>query len=279
MSAKNGGLPSTGFIVASFVLAALIIISGCISSPPLRNPAPTQATGLIPNTPLPETASVEALPTPTPMPAKSTETISVDVWSNRNEEDPFLPNLGSGFLDSLVLPAIYAELVRREANGQYLPYLAESLPSLQNGLVRFVGNGEDQYMEVEFQLRPGLRWQDGQPLTADDLVFSWNMVMDPAWPGYHFGNAGLAAEIYVGAVEALAPDRVVYRFMNQRQAQEAAQTGGRLGDPALYVDLASQIGPVVVLDYLEVGRNVFPKHLLANIPVEQIATSDCSIWG
>lgn len=28
-----------------------------------------------------------------------------------------------------------------------------------------------------FKLRPGLRWSDGQPLTADDVVFTWNEVM------------------------------------------------------------------------------------------------------
>ena len=28
-----------------------------------------------------------------------------------------------------------------------------------------------------FKLRPGVRWSDGQPLTADDVVFTWNEVM------------------------------------------------------------------------------------------------------
>ncbi len=28
-----------------------------------------------------------------------------------------------------------------------------------------------------FKLRPGLRWSDGQPLTVDDVVFTWNEVM------------------------------------------------------------------------------------------------------
>ena len=29
-----------------------------------------------------------------------------------------------------------------------------------------------------FKLRPGVRWSDGEPLTADDVVFTWNEIMD-----------------------------------------------------------------------------------------------------
>ena len=28
-----------------------------------------------------------------------------------------------------------------------------------------------------FKLRPGVRWSDGEPLTADDVVFTWNDIM------------------------------------------------------------------------------------------------------
>jgi peptide/nickel transport system substrate-binding protein len=173
------------------------------------------------------------------------------------------------------MPATYAELARMDAAGNYFPYLALELPTLQNGLIRFVGEGDDEYLEVEFQLRPGLTWQDGEPLTASDLVFSWEYVMQPGWPGDHyFGGANLVSDIYVSDVEALAPDRVVYRFMSQEQARQAAQDGGRLGDPALYAGLAEQVGPVVPLDYLEVGRNVYPQHLLADVPASSVASSD-----
>lgn len=74
---------------------------------------------------------------------------------------PFLPFWGTQTLNRLVLPAIYAELVRLDANGTYFPYLAASLPTLQNGLVRFIGSGEDEQFEVEFQYATGpalARW-------------------------------------------------------------------------------------------------------------------------
>jgi ABC-type transport system substrate-binding protein len=34
-----------------------------------------------------------------------------------------------------------------------------------------------------FHLRPGLRWQDGQPLTADDVAFTISALADPAYTG------------------------------------------------------------------------------------------------
>ncbi len=34
-----------------------------------------------------------------------------------------------------------------------------------------------------FKLRPGVRWSDGEPLSADDVVFTWNeLILNPAFP-------------------------------------------------------------------------------------------------
>ncbi|OGO41940.1 MAG: hypothetical protein A2W36_05900 [Chloroflexi bacterium RBG_16_58_14] len=209
---------------------------------------------------------------PTAAPGSLTDALVIDADLSGGGE-PFLP-YNNTVLNRQVMPAIYAELARLDADGNYFPYLAKELPTLQNGLLRFVGEGEDEVLEVEFQLRSGLTWQDGQPLTAGDLVFSWELVMQPDWPGYHWGNAGAAAEIFVSSVEALSPERVVYRLMSQKQARQAAQDGGRLEDAAPYASLAAQEGPVVPLDILEVGRNVYPQHLLADIPASQVASSD-----
>ena len=202
------------------------------------------------------------------------DTLVIDVFPQGGA--PFLPFMdnANGALNRLVLPAIYAELARMDAAGHYFPYLAASLPGLENGLIRFVGTGEDEQLEIEFLLRPDLQWQDGQPLTAEDLVFSWELVMQPEWPGFHWGMNGFAPEVYVASVEAVSPDRVVYRFLSEKQAREAAQTGYRLKDPSFYENLREQVGPVVPLDYLDVGRNVFPQHLLADLPASEIAASD-----
>ena len=33
---------------------------------------------------------------------------------------------------------------------------------------------------VVWTLKPGVKWHDGKPLTADDLVFTWDYARDPA---------------------------------------------------------------------------------------------------
>jgi peptide/nickel transport system substrate-binding protein len=38
----------------------------------------------------------------------------------------------------------------------------------------------NDHKELTFRLRPGVRWHDGQPVTADDVVFTVNKVREPA---------------------------------------------------------------------------------------------------
>ena len=46
----------------------------------------------------------------------------------------------------------------------------------------------DDYTQVTFYLRPGMRWSDGAPFTADDFVFWYetlqNDVLHPVWPNW-----------------------------------------------------------------------------------------------
>lgn len=54
------------------------------------------------------------------------------------------------------------------------PVLVEEIPSVENG-----GISED-YLSYTITLKEGLLWSDGAPLTADDLVFTYQMIEDPA---------------------------------------------------------------------------------------------------
>ncbi|MDW8254504.1 MAG: ABC transporter substrate-binding protein [Chloroflexota bacterium] len=71
-----------------------------------------------------------------------------------------------------------------------------------------------------FTLRPGSKFQDGTPLTAEDVVFSWNRVTNPALRSQVPGNAPSIASITaidLGTVEVKtkAPSPLLLRHIEQ----------------------------------------------------------------
>jgi peptide/nickel transport system substrate-binding protein len=59
-------------------------------------------------------------------------------------------------------------------DGNLNAILAAEIPSIQNG-----GLSADA-KSVTWKLKPGVKWHDGKPFTADDLVFTWDYAHDPA---------------------------------------------------------------------------------------------------
>ena len=57
--------------------------------------------------------------------------------------------------------------------GEYVPTLAQELPSLDNG-----GLSAD-YLTVTWKLREGLKWSDGEALTSDDVKFTVEVLSNP----------------------------------------------------------------------------------------------------
>lgn len=64
------------------------------------------------------------------------------------------------------------ELTVLDAQRNVQPYLAESVPQLNSEIWQVFPDGR---METTWRLRPGLTWHDGQPLTADDFVFAFQV--------------------------------------------------------------------------------------------------------
>lgn len=72
-----------------------------------------------------------------------------------------------------VADAITGALAVPNQDGEYIPVLAEVIPTLENG-----GVSED-LRTITWKLRPGLLWSDGEPLTSDDIKFTWEAVTNP----------------------------------------------------------------------------------------------------
>ncbi|HOJ89330.1 MAG TPA: peptide ABC transporter substrate-binding protein [Pseudothermotoga sp.] len=62
-------------------------------------------------------------------------------------------------------------------NGFYHPRMIKRMPSLENGLIKI---NQDGSMSVTFELRKGMKWHDGYPVTAHDAKFQWEVMVSEA---------------------------------------------------------------------------------------------------
>src|SRR6185437_651631 len=65
-------------------------------------------------------------------------------------------------------------LANWDADGNMKPVLAESIPGLEDGTLAKDGKS------VTWKLKKNVKWHDGKPFTADDVVFNWEYSKDPA---------------------------------------------------------------------------------------------------
>jgi peptide/nickel transport system substrate-binding protein len=84
------------------------------------------------------------------------------------------PHFATGTKDQDASRIFYEPLASWDVDGNLNPILAAELPSIQNGGLAADGKS------VTWKLKPGVKWHDGKPFTADDVVFNWEYATDPA---------------------------------------------------------------------------------------------------
>jgi peptide/nickel transport system substrate-binding protein len=84
------------------------------------------------------------------------------------------PHFANGTKDQDACRIFYEPLAAYDPDGNIIPVLAAEAPSVQNGAVAKDG------LSVTWKLKKNVQWHDGKPFTADDVVFNWEYVMDPA---------------------------------------------------------------------------------------------------
>jgi peptide/nickel transport system substrate-binding protein len=103
-------------------------------------------------------------------------------------------------------PSVFAELTldgltRGAPDGSYLPVLAAEIPTQANGDVSPDGT------IVTWKLKPGVTWSDGESFTSQDVVFTYEMIMDPANPVLNRGDYAV-----IDSVVAPDDDTVVVTY-------------------------------------------------------------------
>ncbi|MGH7662423.1 MAG: ABC transporter substrate-binding protein, partial [Vulcanimicrobiaceae bacterium] len=92
---------------------------------------------------------------------------------NVSEPDSLNVEIGNQQIDVDLSMFWAGYLLNYDDHNRFVPELATEEPTLRNGGIRPGGK------TIVYHLRRGVRWQDGAPFTADDVVFSYRAVMNP----------------------------------------------------------------------------------------------------
>ncbi|NTW11776.1 MAG: peptide ABC transporter substrate-binding protein [Anaerolineales bacterium] len=178
------------FILLSLLVLASMMLAACGGT--AAEPAPEE-----PGAPAPEEPAAPAPEEPAAPAFSGTATITF-VQEPDNLNPMYTDMSFSGYLRPFYLKPSWDF----DENGQPVPVLAKEIPSLENG-----GLTEDG-LTVTIKLRDDITWSDGEPLTADDYVFTYDMIMSDK-------NVPLSRypyEDYVTSVVAEDPATVVITF-------------------------------------------------------------------
>ncbi len=92
------------------------------------------------------------------------------------EASNLIPPLSSDSASREVSGNIFVGLLKYDKNLKMVPWAAESYEVLEGGL------------HLRFRMRPGIRWQDGVEMTAEDVAFTYRMMTDKNTPTMYRGD-------------------------------------------------------------------------------------------
>ena len=79
--------------------------------------------------------------------------------------------LGTSAVTGDIASFIFSYAVRFDDKSQPVPDAVSEVPTVENGDVSKDG------LTLKYKLRHNIKWHDGQPLTCDDMKFTWQLVM------------------------------------------------------------------------------------------------------
>ena len=135
---------------------------------------------------------------------------------------PFTYQRGPGYVQTSL---IYDTLLWKDASGEYLPWIASGYEASEDGTM------------YTFTLRDGISWQDGRPLTAQDVAFTF---------GYFAEHADeISPTVILVPVpqieEVRATDRLTVQFRLSSPAWTFLQFGGAGAIPIVPRHIWSEI--------------------------------------
>jgi peptide/nickel transport system substrate-binding protein len=97
-------------------------------------------------------------------------TVRIGMWEEPHTLDPIVSTMS---FEGDVFQLEFDGLVRYDNHARVQPDLAREVPSLANGGISRDGR------TLTYHLLPNARWHDGVAVTAADVVFTWQQIMNP----------------------------------------------------------------------------------------------------
>jgi peptide/nickel transport system substrate-binding protein len=219
-----------------FVIGALVL-AACQPAATTEAPKPTEP-------PKPTSAAATEPPKPTEVPEPTfSGTVTITFVQEPDNLNPLYTTMFfSGITRDFWLKGLWSF----DENNQPVPELAAEVPTADNGGVSADGK------TLTIKLRDDVTWSDGTPLTADDFVFTYQMIMSEK----NVAQTRYPYEDYVESVEAQDAHTVVVKF---KEPFAAWLTNIFSGTPSA-------------------GQGVLPKHILQPV-FDQDGTLDNAAWN
>ena len=143
--------------------------------------------------------------------------------------------------NSILIQDVYSNVVTTMVNDGLLMVNAKGI--LEPLLATAVPGGGSDGNTYTFKLRQGVKWSDGTPLTSADVLYTYNLIFDPAYSAVASPRRG-DFTLHVDSISAPDPQTFVIKTKTTYA-------------PLLY---SHGLYPIM------------PKHILGNIPAAQINT-------
>ncbi len=156
------------------------------------------------------------------------------VEGNFSDVRTFNSMLSSDTASNQLIGLMFDGLLNSKKNGDLFGALAQDLPKTSSDGLTYT-----------FKLRPNLKWSDGQPLTADDVIFTYQLAYDPKYADVASPRRGDLSK-YIASVTA--------------------------PDPQTVVITTTQVFAPFLVSHGQYG--ILPKHVLGSLSAKDINTAD-----
>ncbi len=173
-----------------------------------------------------------------PPPAGPAATLRFAIAADPQTLDPLFAHADANSVEQQLARLAFEPFIDVDAQGRPIPVLLARIPTTANGDLSRDGR------TIVYRLRRGVRWQDGVPVTAADVLFTLRAIADPRNP------------------------------IRSREGYDRIARAERIDDATVRVVLKAPWAPAVatLFSYGTAPQYVLPAHLLAHEPrLEQAA--------